>query len=245
MSDEQENNQGPFPTSMLNAGGQDNELQYLRAGRFFAEKKFDEANHISACLLSKPGVGDFHRAGAHLILAYSLENYVFHAQEALRLYKSLPTDTEAMSKHRDKWIEKATEVLEIALEDDANLTYEEDDDVVKEMLEKELDADIQALVDRLVEQEDEMALGDQLESSAMFEGSLKHEGISDSDSDSKIDGLDDGDLGDDDLGDDYMEMTGGGNSMATSKGISARTTLGLSRGVFTPVDSQEHKSQPH
>lgn len=57
-------------------------------------------------------MGNFHRAGAHLILAYSPDDYVYHAEEALRLYKTLRADTEALEANRDKWVKKATEVLE-------------------------------------------------------------------------------------------------------------------------------------
>ncbi|KJR89009.1 uncharacterized protein SPSK_08037 [Sporothrix schenckii 1099-18] len=153
---------------------------------------------MCASLLTKPGLGDFQKAGAHYILAHSPEDYVFHAQEALRLYKGLPDYTEEMREARDKWIANAEKALQVPLEDDANLTYEEVDDVVEKMIDKEYHDRIQAIVDSLQEQYDEQfdkeeiefELNDYFEWVPVSEESTQHESVSDSESNNEI-----GDIG--------------------------------------------------
>lgn len=65
-----------IPTSALNPLGQVFERQFIRAWELFQQERFDEANAISIRLVEEPLIGDLHKAGCHLILAHSPDNYV-------------------------------------------------------------------------------------------------------------------------------------------------------------------------
>lgn len=65
-----------IPTSALNPLGQVFERQFLQAWTLFQQERFDEANAISVRLVKEPLIGDLHKAGCHLILAHSPDNYV-------------------------------------------------------------------------------------------------------------------------------------------------------------------------
>lgn len=66
-----------IPTSQLNSLGQQFEKQCTRAWELFEAERFDEANAISHRLVDDPRVGDLHKAGCHMILAHSPDNYVY------------------------------------------------------------------------------------------------------------------------------------------------------------------------
>lgn len=66
-----------IPTSQLNSLGQQFERQCTRAWELFEAERFDEANAISHRLVDDPRVGDLHKAGCHMILAHSPDNYVY------------------------------------------------------------------------------------------------------------------------------------------------------------------------
>lgn len=65
-----------IPTSQLNPLGQQFEKQATRAWELFERERFDEANAISHRLVNDSRVGDLHKAGCHLILAHSPDDYV-------------------------------------------------------------------------------------------------------------------------------------------------------------------------
>lgn len=51
-----------------------------------------QANTLSKKLLLEPRMGRLHRAGLHVILAHSSDDYVWHADEAVRMYETMYTD---------------------------------------------------------------------------------------------------------------------------------------------------------
>lgn len=100
------------PTSSLDPVAQVFESQFKRAWNLFSDHKYDEAsramfeyiniqvanifrshaNSLSGKLLNKPRLGRLHRAGLHVIVAHSPDDYVWHAGEAVRLYEAMYTD---------------------------------------------------------------------------------------------------------------------------------------------------------
>ena len=87
------------------------ESLFIQAWNLFEEMKFDEvsaclplsiytqtdahtsqANTLSKKLLLEPRMGRLHRAGLHIILAHSSDDYVWHADEAVRMYENMYTD---------------------------------------------------------------------------------------------------------------------------------------------------------
>lgn len=50
-----------------------------------------QANTLSKKLLLEPRMGRLHRAGLHVILAHSSDDYVWHADEAVRMYENMYT----------------------------------------------------------------------------------------------------------------------------------------------------------
>lgn len=65
-----------IPTSQLNPLGQQFETQCTRAWELFEAERFDEANALSRRLVNDPRVGDLHKAGCHMILSHSPDDYV-------------------------------------------------------------------------------------------------------------------------------------------------------------------------
>jgi hypothetical protein len=87
------------------------ESLFIQAWSLFEESKFDEvsarlplfiysqtntytpqANTLSQKLLLEPRMGRLHRAGLHVILAHSPDDYVWHADEAVRMYENMYTN---------------------------------------------------------------------------------------------------------------------------------------------------------
>jgi hypothetical protein len=87
------------------------ESLFIQAWNLFEESKFDEAstrllssiysktntytpqaNTLSQKLLLEPRMGRLHRAGLHVILAHSPDDYVWHADEAVQMYENMYTN---------------------------------------------------------------------------------------------------------------------------------------------------------
>ena len=87
------------------------ESLFIQAWNLFEQSKFDEvsaclslsiysstdtyisqANTLSENLLLEPRIGPLHRAGLHVILAHSPDDYLWHADEAVRMYENMYTD---------------------------------------------------------------------------------------------------------------------------------------------------------
>ncbi|KAH7092974.1 hypothetical protein FB567DRAFT_587430 [Paraphoma chrysanthemicola] len=117
------------PTSELSPAGQMYEHEYNRACELWKADRREEAYIICRRLLADPFVGKWHQAGFHLLLGYSDDRYVEHAQRARDLYKTMydnsdnpptPEETETL----EKYMNIAEEVLKAAQEDE---TREEGD----------------------------------------------------------------------------------------------------------------------
>ncbi|KXT15026.1 hypothetical protein AC579_4888 [Pseudocercospora musae] len=111
-----------IPTEALNPLGQKFERLFLRAWEAFEDERFDEANSISHRLVKEPLIGDLHKAGCHLILAHSPNEYVWHAEQAVALFKGLYSDPryppdEEQKLSQDDLVKTAENVLERARED--------------------------------------------------------------------------------------------------------------------------------
>lgn len=78
-----------IPTSQLNQLGQQFEKQCTRAWELFEAERFDEANALSHRLVDDPRVGDLHKAGCHMILAHSPDNYVYVSMRSVPKILSL------------------------------------------------------------------------------------------------------------------------------------------------------------
>lgn len=87
------------------------ESLFIQAWKLFEQSKFDkvsaclllsiysstdtyisQANTLSKNLLLEPRIGRLHRAGLHVILARSPDDYLWHADEAVRMYENMYTD---------------------------------------------------------------------------------------------------------------------------------------------------------
>jgi hypothetical protein len=94
---------------------------------------------------ANPSTVRLDRAGAHLILAHSPDEYVFHAKEALRLYELMYTDLPQMVEPTEKqltdkahFVAEAQRVLQKTEEDEAfyNDGEDLDDAAVDAFIEK-------------------------------------------------------------------------------------------------------------
>ena len=111
-----------IPTSALSPLGQEFEKQCTTAWEYFETERFDEANAISRKLVNDPRVGLLHKASCHMILAHSPDDYVFHAEQAVKLFKELYSDPteppdEDQRRSQEKLVASAEKVLRQARED--------------------------------------------------------------------------------------------------------------------------------
>ncbi|KAF5527166.1 hypothetical protein CGCA056_v001526 [Colletotrichum aenigma] len=65
------------------------EWRYDHVWTLYERKDYEEAEADAMKLLMEPRLGDFHRAGMHLLLAGSPHEYVDHAKQAVRLYSQI------------------------------------------------------------------------------------------------------------------------------------------------------------
>ncbi|KAM0689798.1 hypothetical protein Q7P36_010669 [Cladosporium allicinum] len=77
------------PISDLDPPAQVLESLFIHAWELFDDLKHDEAFRLCHELLVEPRLGDFHRAGLHMILGQSPDDYIWHADEAVRMYEIL------------------------------------------------------------------------------------------------------------------------------------------------------------
>jgi hypothetical protein len=64
-------------TSELDGLGQFFEEEFILAWKLFEEDKFDEANALARRLIMEPAISNLHKAGCHMILAHSPDQYVY------------------------------------------------------------------------------------------------------------------------------------------------------------------------
>ncbi|KAK2774933.1 hypothetical protein CKAH01_12986 [Colletotrichum kahawae] len=60
--------------------------RYNHIWTLYGRKDYEEAEAEAMKMLMEPRLGDYHRAGIHLLLAGSPHEYVDHAKQAVRLY---------------------------------------------------------------------------------------------------------------------------------------------------------------
>ncbi|CZT21259.1 uncharacterized protein RCC_07122 [Ramularia collo-cygni] len=95
---------------------------HSQAWELFRAQKLDQAIQLAQRMLSEPRLGNFHRAGFHLIMAFGDDQYVEHAERALALYQELaPTPRVELLKKR------AQDILNDAREDFAAESAQEID----------------------------------------------------------------------------------------------------------------------
>lgn len=112
-----------IPTESLNPLGQYFERQFFRAWTLFEASEFEKANTIAKELVNDVLVGELHKAGCHLILAHSPDDYLQHAEQAVKLFKGMydgveaeePTETQKRSQ--DELVAMAERALETARAD--------------------------------------------------------------------------------------------------------------------------------
>lgn len=95
----------------------------------------------------EPSLSNLHKAGLHLILAHSPDEYVYHAKEAVRLYQSLYTPDEEQTittnqkKSRDTLLAGAQRVLRECEADEGVITARQKlDPYTEEDLKEDLEA---------------------------------------------------------------------------------------------------------
>lgn len=193
------------PTSSLHPAAQILESQFKRAWNLFSDDKYDEvsramfeyiniqvanifrsqANSLSRELLNEPRLDRLHRAGLHVILAHSSDDYVWHASEAVRLYEAMYPDpgqvlTKNQLRSKKELLDHAKAVQAKALVDEKSLaesppsegekrdsiqqqvdaSAEMEDGLMREADEQTESGEVRAEeVDGVAEQED-MAVGD-------------------------------------------------------------------------------------
>ncbi|KAK5693293.1 hypothetical protein LTR17_025135 [Elasticomyces elasticus] len=106
------------PTSELSPKGQSFEEE-LKLAWSLLDDKPEEANAIAQKWLMEPSLSDIHRAGFHLLLSHSPDEYLEHTQKALELYNGLyrnPLDTVTPwhRKNKNLLVRLATEAVERA-----------------------------------------------------------------------------------------------------------------------------------
>lgn len=111
-----------IPTSELSPLGQEFERQCTKAWDLFELERFDEANAISRKLVNDPRVGLLHKASCHMILAHSPDDYVYHAEQAVKLFRGLYSDPAEPPDEEQRWSQEklvmsAEKVLRQARED--------------------------------------------------------------------------------------------------------------------------------
>ncbi|KAK0347904.1 hypothetical protein LTR91_023937 [Friedmanniomyces endolithicus] len=141
-------------TASLNPGGQVFESVFKEAWKLFGEHEYPKANELCLWLIMQSDCGRLHRAGAHLILAHSPDQYVHHAKEALRLYEALHVDsesepTEKQRRSKATLIAAARAALKKA-EADAKVYADAGDGEEDELDEEELKNIIEEDVERVV-----------------------------------------------------------------------------------------------
>lgn len=134
-------------------------LEFKEAFKLFRSGSYDEANELSLWLLQQPALGNYHKAGAHLILAHSPDEYVAHASEAVKLYESLyegrDPPTKKQKKSQDTLIAAAKKVLRKALNDAMEFGGGEGK-LDMEELQEDIDANLQEFA-RLQDEEEARA----------------------------------------------------------------------------------------
>ncbi|EME41253.1 hypothetical protein DOTSEDRAFT_73612 [Dothistroma septosporum NZE10] len=115
-----------IPTTELSPLGQHFEGQCTKAWEYFEAELFDEANAISRTLVKDPRVGLLHKASCHMILAHSPDDYVYHAEQAVKLFRDMYNDPrdppdEDQRRSQEKLVASAEKVL-VQARDDAQ-TY--------------------------------------------------------------------------------------------------------------------------
>ena len=63
-------------TSELDPHSQFFEEEFKRAWKLFEDEEFEAANHLARQLVMEPAISNLHKAGCHMILAHSPDQYV-------------------------------------------------------------------------------------------------------------------------------------------------------------------------
>jgi len=114
-------------TADLNAVGQTCEALFIRAWSLHKNNQNVEAERLAHMLVLEPRASKLHQAGCHLILACGTNNYVFHAEKALRLYQDLyhgTTPTPEQAESKQELVEQAERILERARNDEQEIEDE-------------------------------------------------------------------------------------------------------------------------
>ncbi|KAL3299062.1 hypothetical protein RB213_012133, partial [Colletotrichum asianum] len=100
--------------------------RYNHIWKLYGQKKYEEAEAEAMKMLMEPRLGDFHRAGMHLLLAGSPHDYVDNAKQAVRVYgKILEEYGSNMSPKEQSGIQnlinRSNQALEKALRDQSDI----------------------------------------------------------------------------------------------------------------------------
>ncbi|KAF4915225.1 hypothetical protein CGCVW01_v010411 [Colletotrichum viniferum] len=148
--------------------------RYNRIWKLYGQKKYEEAEAEAMKMLMEPRLGDYHRAGMHLLLAGSPHDYLDYAKQAVRLYgKILEEYGSNMSPKEQSGIQnlinRSNQALEKALRDQSDIdrnvreylaggkTIDDlHDEQMKELQEREME------LARVKMSKEEVALGSQV-----------------------------------------------------------------------------------
>ncbi|PPJ50894.1 hypothetical protein CBER1_07586 [Cercospora berteroae] len=99
----------------VNAVGQVFGAIHARAWQHFEDEQLEEALDLARRMLLEPRLGNFHRGGFHLLMAFSNDQCVEHAERAVELFRTLRGTPKAR-----RLVESAQNILQSARNDLAN-----------------------------------------------------------------------------------------------------------------------------
>ncbi|KAJ0348882.1 hypothetical protein COL154_002668 [Colletotrichum chrysophilum] len=148
--------------------------RYNHIWKLYGQKKYEEAEAEAMKMLMEPRLGDFHRAGMHLLLAGSPHDYVNNAKQAVRLYGKILEEHGSNFSPKEQsgiqnLINRSNQALEKALRDQSDIernvreylpsgkTIDDlHDEQMKELQEREME------LARVEMSKEEVALGSQV-----------------------------------------------------------------------------------
>ncbi|KAK1842979.1 hypothetical protein CCHR01_14385 [Colletotrichum chrysophilum] len=100
--------------------------RYNHICKLYGQKKYEEAEAEAMKMLMEPRLGDFHRAGMHLLLAGSPHDYVNNAKQAVRLYGKILEEHGSNFSPKEQsgiqnLINRSNQALEKALRDQSDI----------------------------------------------------------------------------------------------------------------------------
>ncbi|KAF4906562.1 hypothetical protein CGCF415_v007981 [Colletotrichum fructicola] len=100
--------------------------RYKHIWKLYGQKKYEEAEAEAMKMLMEPRLGDYHRAGMHLLLTGSPHDYVDNAKQAVRLYGKILEEHGSNFSPKEQsgiqnLINRSNQALEKALRDQSDI----------------------------------------------------------------------------------------------------------------------------